>query len=156
MTKICSCCGQELPKTPKDVLDRAFEVFWSMYPKKTAKAYCREIWRRKQLSEEIIIPALKRAIWSMEWQKDGGKFIPNPSTWLNQGRWEDEGFDPSALRLKPERPVFPAKVTSSVDHQHYTAWKKAEGYPPQFLESRFEDDIEPVKKKYLQSLKNEP
>ena len=22
--------------------------------------------------------------------KDNGQYIPNPATWLNQGRWEDE------------------------------------------------------------------
>jgi hypothetical protein len=25
-----------------------------------------------------------------QWTKDGGQYIPHPSTWLNQGRWEDE------------------------------------------------------------------
>ena len=27
---------------------------------------------------------------SDQWKKDGGQFIPNPATWLNQRRWEDE------------------------------------------------------------------
>ena len=27
---------------------------------------------------------------SDEWTKDDGKYIPHPSTWLNQRRWEDE------------------------------------------------------------------
>ncbi len=27
---------------------------------------------------------------SEQWTKDNGRFIPNPATWLNQGRWEDE------------------------------------------------------------------
>jgi hypothetical protein len=25
-----------------------------------------------------------------QWTKDGGQYIPNPATWLNQKRWEDE------------------------------------------------------------------
>ncbi len=25
-----------------------------------------------------------------QWQKEGGQYIPNPATWLNQNRWEDE------------------------------------------------------------------
>lgn len=24
------------------------------------------------------------------WTKDGGQFVPNPATYLNQRRWEDE------------------------------------------------------------------
>ena len=27
---------------------------------------------------------------SADWKKDGGKYIPYPSTWLNDERWEDE------------------------------------------------------------------
>ena len=36
----------------------------------------------------IIIKALKKQIHSEEYKVK--KYIPNPSTWLNQGRWEDE------------------------------------------------------------------
>ena len=25
-----------------------------------------------------------------DWKKNGGQFIPHPSTWLNNRRWEDE------------------------------------------------------------------
>ena len=25
-----------------------------------------------------------------EWQRDGGRYIPHPATWLTQGRWADE------------------------------------------------------------------
>ena len=27
---------------------------------------------------------------SKEWKKENGKYIPHPTTWLNQKRWEDE------------------------------------------------------------------
>jgi hypothetical protein len=37
------------------------------------------------------------------WKREGGKFIPHPATWLNQGRWDDEvavvaGQDQGAMR----------------------------------------------------------
>ena len=32
---------------------------------------------------------------SDQWKKDNGQFIPNPTTWLNQRRWEDELPKPS-------------------------------------------------------------
>jgi len=34
--------------------------------------------------------AIERQKSSRQWTKDDGQYIPNPSTWLNQERWEDE------------------------------------------------------------------
>ena len=39
---------------------------------------------------EIITKALELHKKSEQWTKDKGRFIPNPSTWLNQERWNDE------------------------------------------------------------------
>jgi hypothetical protein len=39
---------------------------------------------------EQIHQSLVAAKSSHDWSKDGGKYIPNPATWLNQGRWDDE------------------------------------------------------------------
>jgi hypothetical protein len=35
---------------------------------------------------------------SAQWQKDNGQYIPNPATWLNQGRWDDEIKEPEDTR----------------------------------------------------------
>ena len=41
---------------------------------------------------------------SVQWQRNGGQYIPNPATWLNQGRWDDK---PSAVPKSPEgKPSF--------------------------------------------------
>ena len=37
-----------------------------------------------------IMAAVKAAKVSKQWNRDDGQFIPNPATWLNQGRWDDE------------------------------------------------------------------
>ena len=146
----CPCCGQAYPtQQTKRHLEDEFEQFWKAYPKKTAKPYCREIWKRKKLSLEPILISLKRSIASREWQKDGGEFIPNPSTWLNQGRYEDEGIDLVALR--PERPSF-IKPTQKVDHQDYIAWKAREEYPPSILETQFREDPDFIQQTYLKQL----
>lgn len=34
--------------------------------------------------------SLEVQVNSKQWTKDNGQFIPHPSTWLNQSRWEDE------------------------------------------------------------------
>ena len=41
-----------------------------------------------------MLAALEQQRQSHDWQKEGGRYIPYPATWLNQGRWEDEvGID---------------------------------------------------------------
>jgi hypothetical protein len=37
-----------------------------------------------------MIGAIEERRKTEQWQKDSGQFIPNPTTWLNQRRWEDE------------------------------------------------------------------
>lgn len=74
-----------------DARDTVFADFWAAYPKKVGKkdaykAFCklsRELWPR-------LVPAVEAQKKSKQWQKDDGQFIPNPATWLNQGRWDDE------------------------------------------------------------------
>jgi hypothetical protein len=37
-----------------------------------------------------MLEAIKAQTASDQWKRDNGQYIPNPATWLNQGRWEDE------------------------------------------------------------------
>jgi hypothetical protein len=70
-----------------------FEQFWRQYPKKVGKKDALESWGKLNPSPELIekiIYAVSKQSMSAQWTKDGGQFIPNPSTWLNQGRWDDE------------------------------------------------------------------
>lgn len=69
-----------------------FLQFWKKYPNKVGKLDCIKIWKRMKLNSKIdaILGALDNHIKSTKWTEEGGKFIPNPSTWLNQGRWLDE------------------------------------------------------------------
>ena len=53
---------------------------------------------------------------SRQWRENNGQFIPNPATWLNQGRWEDELVkedDPFA-RLPNKGPIID-KLPSATD-----------------------------------------
>lgn len=36
-----------------------------------------------------ILEDIERRKSGEDWSKDGGKYIPNPATYLNQRRWED-------------------------------------------------------------------
>ena len=37
-----------------------------------------------------MLKAIEKQKGSEQWTKDNGQYIPHPSTWLNQSRWEDE------------------------------------------------------------------
>ena len=74
-----------------------FERFWLYYPRKVGKQAARRAWDR--LKPDLLLcskmsQALKRQMSSEEWQRDDGRYIPHPSTWLNGRRWEDEDVTP--------------------------------------------------------------
>lgn len=82
----------------KDILEKSlidFDVFWKSYPRKVGKQECLKIWlnpkkKKGRPSVEEIVEILEIQKISLDWTKDDGQFIPHPSTWLNQGRWDDE------------------------------------------------------------------
>lgn len=71
----------------KDKYSTEFERFWSTYPKKTGKGAAYKSWKKQKPSVEDVLAALSWQMKSKQWC-DG--FIPNPTTYLNQNRWEDE------------------------------------------------------------------
>lgn len=67
-----------------------FNDFWREYPKKVGKAKAEQTWKKIDADPLVVIKALAKHKKTAQWTKDGGQFIPNPATWLNQKRWEDE------------------------------------------------------------------
>jgi uncharacterized protein YdaU (DUF1376 family) len=70
-----------------------FGRFWSVYPRKTAKAVALKAWVKINPENDLfeqIIRAVEQQKKSAQWKKDSGEFIPHAATWLNQRRWEDE------------------------------------------------------------------
>ena len=70
-----------------------FEAFWDLYPRKTGKGDAWKIWKKSKL-ESLAMDIGGRVFLATEeleqWQRDEGRFIPLPATYLNQRRWEDE------------------------------------------------------------------
>jgi hypothetical protein len=74
-----------------DTVDNHFETFWGLYPKKVGKTAALSSWKKaKRPLLPALIASLEKQIASEQWRREGGRFIPNPATWLNQGRWDDE------------------------------------------------------------------
>ena len=83
------------PYTGESADTSLFDRFWAAYPKKVGKEYAKKCFLRLKVDEALLnkmIDALAVQKQTDDWQRDGGRFIPNPSTWLNQGRWQDEGI----------------------------------------------------------------
>lgn len=76
------------------VQERRFDEFWRAYPKKVGKGNARRSWKRiapdEVLFEHIIDAVNNNTSNNDQWHRDNGQYIPNPSTWLNQQRWDDE------------------------------------------------------------------
>ena len=68
-----------------------FDLFWEAYPKKSGKGGAFKAFNSAKLPPiNELVAILKKHTEQVQWTKDGGQFIPNPQTWLNQSRWEDE------------------------------------------------------------------
>jgi len=83
----------------------SFERFWSAYPKKVGKAKAIVAFKKIDPQNgmiERILSAIDKQSKTDQWLKDGGQYIPHPTTWLNGRRWEDEILSPEDI-AKRER-----------------------------------------------------
>jgi hypothetical protein len=71
----------------KNIYTEDFTIFWTAYPKKTGKDAAYKSWTKAK-------PRLDDVMYALSWQQDSDQwkrgYIPNPATYLNQGRWKDE------------------------------------------------------------------
>jgi len=90
-----TCAPSQKSKTDREgqkVKEEWFSRFWAAYPKKRNKARAKQAFFRIKKIEKVfpvMMQALGRQKVSADWQKDGGQYIPLPTTWLNGERWED-------------------------------------------------------------------
>lgn len=70
----------------------SFEEFWAWYPRKVGKAAARKAWKKcKTDSETVIAGAVRMATDS---NLPELQYVPHPSTWLNEERWNDDPYPP--------------------------------------------------------------
>ena len=88
--------GKNGKNEKKETYTAEFEQFWGAYPRKANKKKAFEAWQKlngNSPSVEELLKILEGQKKNKDWLKDGGRFIPYPSTWLNGHRWEDEATD---------------------------------------------------------------
>ena len=91
---------------------RGFDRFWAAYPRKVGKGAAERSFERIH-PDAALLDGMLRAIETQRqsdtWQRG---YIPNPATWLNQRRWEDEpdGVTAPAAQQTPHSPPPPTPV----------------------------------------------
>lgn len=80
-----------------EIVPDGFTAFWEQYPRRVAKPQALKSWNRLKPTGQTLadlMAGLERQKATEQWQKDDGKFVPYPATWLNGRRWEDETTPP--------------------------------------------------------------
>lgn len=75
----------------KNLYTDGFDEFYSIYPRPVVRSTALAAWSKLKPDEDLkrtIISDVKRRI-DGEWKEREEKYIPYPSTYLNQRRWED-------------------------------------------------------------------
>jgi hypothetical protein len=108
--------GTEVQATGKKLTpaEARFERFWASYPNKTGKKAAFRVWERLKVSDamtDTLIAAVEQQKTWPAWTKDFGSYIPHPTTWLNQGRWDDE--PPTPARAATNSPVAAGNAEAS-------------------------------------------
>lgn len=70
-----------------------FDLFWEAYPKKKAKGDAVKAWLQTAKIRppiEAMIAAIENEKKSVQWQRDGGEYIPYPATYLRNWGWLNE------------------------------------------------------------------
>lgn len=77
-------------RTPYKVSPNGFEEFWTKWPNRVKKGAALKAWGQavKHASPDQIVAGLDRTLSYIT--RSGGKYMPNPATWLNADGWEDE------------------------------------------------------------------
>jgi uncharacterized protein YdaU (DUF1376 family) len=92
-----------------------FAEFWAAYPKKIGKGAAEKAFKSARINGHMpdLLAAIEAQKQSDQWRKDGGQFIPNPATWLNQRRWEDVLAQPVGSNEIPgyARPNIPGLIS---------------------------------------------
>lgn len=73
-----------------------FSEFYEKYPKKVGKPAAQKAFRAAKVNGHLpeLLADIDSRLASGDWQIDQPKYIPNPATYLNQRRWEDDKPSP--------------------------------------------------------------
>lgn len=85
--------NKRLAQTEAQKEQELFDIFWKEYPKKKDKKKARQKWKSGNCWNgkfDKIMEELDYQKNSESWKKEGGQYIPLPSVWIHNERWNDE------------------------------------------------------------------
>jgi hypothetical protein len=105
-----------------------FMAFWTKWPRherKVNRIGALKFWLKNGLDEiaDEVLAGLDRWCKSESWQKEGGRFIPMPMTWLNQQRWEAD--PPQSARFSRPRGAVVNTQNGPIPMDDYLRRKRA-------------------------------
>lgn len=96
---------------PSIKVEEAFERFYQTYPKKVAKPSAMKSFKTVRADKciDLILLDLETRTATEAWKKDGGRYIPNPATYLTNRRWEDDAHPNQHMAL-PVGGILPGAI----------------------------------------------
>lgn len=77
-----------------------FDDFYRAYPKKRGREDAARAWRKVRPEDvSAILAAVEGFKASEDWQRENGRYVPYPATFLNGRRWEDQVSEPSTEEI---------------------------------------------------------
>jgi hypothetical protein len=123
-----------------------FDRWWAEYPKRrrTGRKKCLALWKANGLEQraDAVIAALKRHRTDPQWTKDGGQFAPMATTYLNQGRYDDDADTEApglAISLPPEKVALRDWLLAQTSHARLWLIQEARRRVPDL--SRVDDAV---------------
>lgn len=86
---------EEKKEYPKE-----FVEFWQAYPKKSGKKAALKAWKKLNPPLAKCLSTLSWQVKTDQWSKDKGQYIPEPATWINGEKWEDEPLRMNATQYR--------------------------------------------------------
>ncbi len=87
-----NCVPKENLKQSENIQQK-FERFYKDYPKKKSRGNAFKWFNTHKPSSELVdtmIESLNQQKSTLDWQKENGRYIPYPASWLNSCGWENE------------------------------------------------------------------
>ena len=81
----------------------SFDDFWAIWPKRVAKSAAQKAWKKLKPDAKLlreIYENLEKHAHAKDWED--AQYIPNPATYLNGRRWEDQVIIRSRPGARPE------------------------------------------------------
>lgn len=96
--------------------DELFDQWWAVYPKKVGKQAAHRAWKKLRPGPRTLAPRLIAAARAFAAAVRNPQFVPNPATWLNEGRWDDDLKDSAACKFSGKGATGASHSTALVRH----------------------------------------